>query len=605
MVDTAALRAARPDALDEAARFWQQASTVLDDQIGAWKSGVIAPLRDDWRGRAADAADAALNLRARDLIATREYADAMAAVMRDAATGIGGAQALLRTADDLAAAHGLVIGNDGTATWRPSPLTPGGVVTRVEELFQNLPPGAAEATATAQRALALADETDQQVTARLQAIGQFDGASTGNLAPATAMLASAGGLGVALAGAAIPPKGTSPAAISAWWKDLPAAEQQRLISEDPSQIGWLDGLPATARDAANRLAMNRERTQVQAELQAMPPEPARYITALGPHDAQRTIENPAWTAWHDRVAPIQAKLDQITALDTGMATASAAAGKNNVFLLGFDTNGNGHAIVAVGNPDTAANTVTYVPGLGSHLAGSAGDITRATNLWQQTTADAPGQATSSVYWLGYNAPQLGASQGVSNFDVTSTHDAVAGGSSLSRFQAGLGASHQPGTPPHSTVIGHSYGSVVVGEAAARSGMRPDDIIFVGSPGVGVAHAAQLGIPPSHVWAGAISQDPVPGLSNPAYSLAYPDSDWFGNSPVSGAFGGQVFNCDDPGISYPFPGLAAHSAYWTPGSSSLQNMANIVAGNYGSVHTVPALPVPPDPESTTPLGPGGI
>jgi len=39
--------------------------------------------------------------------------------------------------------------------------------------------------------------------------------------------------------------------------------------------------------------------------------------------------------------------------------------------LGLDTTGNGHAIVPVGDPGTAANTVTYVPGLGSKLAGRA------------------------------------------------------------------------------------------------------------------------------------------------------------------------------------------------------------------------------------------
>ncbi len=39
------------------------------------------------------------------------------------------------------------------------------------------------------------------------------------------------------------------------------------------------------------------------------------------------------------------------------------------------------------------------------------------------------------------------------------------------------------------VLGHSYGSLVVGEAAARDGVHPGDVIFVGSPGVGVNHAS--------------------------------------------------------------------------------------------------------------------
>lgn len=34
----------------------------------------------------------------------------------------------------------------------------------------------------------------------------------------------------------------------------------------------------------------------------------------------------------------------------------------DMYLLGFDTAGNGHAAVSYGNPDTAPNTVVYVPG---------------------------------------------------------------------------------------------------------------------------------------------------------------------------------------------------------------------------------------------------
>ncbi|MBO0806125.1 MAG: hypothetical protein J2P25_24015 [Nocardiopsaceae bacterium] len=598
MVDVPTLRSARPEALDEAARSWQAISDRIDAQASALRKDVIAPVEDpgNWSGAAQRAAATTLDKDARDVIATREYADAMAAVLRDAAAGVGDARAYLSVADELASKNHLTIAPDGSVT-STLPSTPG-----TDQLLQAARPAEEEVSALVKRALAVANETDARVTARLKEIGQFTGANSGNTAAATAQLAAAGKLGRTLDSAAIPPKGTNPAEVNAWWKALPSATQQRLISELPSQVGWLDGVPATARNQANLLALNRERASVEARLQSLehnePPQ-------------QRTIPPPSgtpWTRWDAEVNALKGKLADINSLDQGLAVARATAGNDNVFLLGFNTTGNGHGIVAVGNPDTATNTVTYVPGLGSKLSGSVGDIQRATRLWQTASVNSgPGQKISSIYWLNYNAPQLGLSQSVSsNFDVAGTRDAIAGAQPLTSFQSGLAATHQAGVPSHSTVIGHSYGSVVVGEAAARDGMHPDNIITVGSPGVGVDHASQLGIPPSHVWAGANVHDPVPQIGNQL--TGNPNKDWFGNNPAGSSFGGRIFNANyDPSRSFSGLDFAAHSSYWDPKSSSLFNMAHIVDGQYGQVsvgHPTPSGP-PVDPPPIPPaLSPGG-
>src|SRR6202041_826638 len=39
-------------------------------------------------------------------------------------------------------------------------------------------------------------------------------------------------------------------AVNTWWRSLSTAAQQQLIKTDPAVVGWLDGLPATARDQA-------------------------------------------------------------------------------------------------------------------------------------------------------------------------------------------------------------------------------------------------------------------------------------------------------------------------------------------------------------------
>ncbi|MFD8492808.1 alpha/beta hydrolase [Amycolatopsis sp. NPDC059657] len=51
-----------------------------------------------------------------------------------------------------------------------------------------------------------------------------------------------------------------------------------------------------------------------------------------------------------------------------------------------------------------------------------------------------------------------------------------------------------GDPSHNTTVGHSYGTTVIGHAARDEHLAVDDIVFVASPGVGVNHASELGLP---------------------------------------------------------------------------------------------------------------
>ena len=81
------------------------------------------------------------------------------------------------------------------------------------------------------------------------------------------------------------------------------------------------------------------------------------------------------------------------------------------------------------------------------------------------------------------------------------------------FQKGVHASHL-GPPAHTTVIGHSYGTLVVG-AAASTALAADDVVLVASPGIDVDHVQDLrlaGIDPAenrhHVYATASPTDPI-------------------------------------------------------------------------------------------------
>jgi len=244
-----------------------------------------------------------------------------------------------------------------------------------------------------------------------------------------------------------------------------------------------------------------------------------------------------------------------------------------MYLLGFDDLGRGHVAVSYGNPDTAADTAIYVPGTGASLDGAGGDLDRALTLYTSANTLRPG-STASVYWLGYDAPTWSVP------GPASRSFADAGAPKLAAFVNSLGVNHRG--PGHLTVIGHSYGSTLVGDAFAHAGMKADDAVFVGSPGVTVDTASQLGLDPDHVWASKAKFDPVPEISAPLDPLDWYDdhSVRFGNDPTSSAFGGRTFDAGD-GSSV----AHAHSEYWDPGPS-LDNMTAIVTGLPDRVSAMP-------------------
>lgn len=236
------------------------------------------------------------------------------------------------------------------------------------------------------------------------------------------------------------------------------------------------------------------------------------------------------------------------------------------YLLGFDTEGEGQAIVSVGNPDTADNVNVYVPGTGSDLGGAGYDdgglMNRVDEMAHDAKRFATDQETATVLWLGYDAPD-----NVYN-EAIDTKYAEEAADDLSRFADGIRATAD-GEPSNLTMTGHSYGSTTVGTAARDEGLAVDNMIFIGSPGVGVDSAEDLGINPDNVWASR----------NPADVIQF--TMFHGEDPTGDEFGGNTFFSDvsrDLSRWNPGPGMIDnHSAYWDEGNVSRENMALIVTG----------------------------
>lgn len=405
---------------------------------------------------------------------------------------------------------------------------------------------------------------------------------------------------VDLLGAEIPPEGTDPSTVLGWWKGLSPEMQSKLIADHGDLIGSLDGIPCDTRDKVNRALLDAEIARLQQD--GTDPKQLAVLKHL------RSSLNVSGQVW---------QTDNHQPYATGDSSHFRTS-MPPLLLLHFDTDGNGHMIMAAGNPDTAANVVTYVPGLGTTLSDHMidNDIPHTENLYLQAMDNHPGTTVSSVFWLGYNAPVLGGGEnGLGHtLDVAGDANAKAAAPGLTNFLTGLHATSTTGSPVHYTALGHSYGSLVVGTAAAQPGGIPvDDIVLVGSPGVGSAHASDLHLAAGHVWAGSAANDPVPRLRDavdaasnnfvfvdPGPGVDHFFSDlfgtdthggWFGQNPVSSDFGATVFKVA-PGDTTGIPaGMNAHGEYFDPASrpptrassgDCLSNMANIIVGDYSKV-----------------------
>ncbi|MEV4319922.1 alpha/beta hydrolase [Actinocrispum sp. NPDC049592] len=224
------------------------------------------------------------------------------------------------------------------------------------------------------------------------------------------------------------------------------------------------------------------------------------------------------------------------------------------FLL-FDPRGDGLVAQVFGDLSTADRIAVLVPGVSTRAVdfwtGLGGRRYRslavqASDLYRSAGSD----RFAVIAWLGYDTPD-GLGLAAVREDV-----ARAGAVALERFVAGLTIIR-----PHATLalLGHSYGSTVIGLAASRLPWQVTDIAVYGSPGMGVVSAAGLGTS-ARVWAGQSEHDWirwVPGVR--IFGLGH------GTKPADPSFGARVFSTAD---------VTDHDHYLSPGTDSQANLTRI-------------------------------
>ena len=407
----------------------------------------------------------------------------------------------------------------------------------------------------------------------------------------------------------VPQPNWSPSQNAAWWNSLPEERKKFLIDHCPDDIRHLDGLPAAARDQANRRALDG------------------YVDANGKEhqgalrDAKRAVEE-AQQAYDiadkkcandkasDHVAAEAEKADAQIKLDRAKEayedlkaireqTANdvrASKGLAPAYLLDFNYDNDYHrttAIVSSRNPDTATHVSTLVPGIGTNVRGDLVKYVAANDRLRAQTAHAgvDPNSVATISYLGYVAPR---NDGLNNIQAADIGYADRAAPKLAQFEEGLranaDANHHTFT---NTLLTHSYGSTTGGKAAIL--MAPgtvDRLILTGSPGGGVQSIDEYNVPREHVYESSIPEgDAVQGIG----------PDWiYGKNPrkLEGIthLSGDATDAKDywhplppetPLIGDPAAGVRTgaalrhaidnHMLYFEDGTRTSQDFANIIAG----------------------------
>lgn len=348
-----------------------------------------------------------------------------------------------------------------------------------------------------------------------------------------------------------------------FWEKLTPEERNKLYEQD-HRIGNHPGMPFggdasnPGKDYFNRKHLTELQQSKQAEvnrLQSRVDELARQIymgdktTATGKEFQQAAAELRDARHSLDGYNAVQQTLDK----------------KDGVPRYLGIIDDQGHAAVSINNPDNASRSATFVPGTGQDMATFDGSDNKSFKMYQAALAADPSLKSGDVAvttWMGYDRP-------MDLIQASSPDQAQNGGGALDKFLDGMHASHN-GPPAIDTVIGHSYGSTLVGGAATDGHhLAADNVISVGSPGMLTEKASDLNLDPgAHVYSVTAENDVI-HLATGAT---------LGPDPFNPAFGATRLDAN-PGPTWGpgLPSVAAHSSYWDLGNPALQNMGDIIAG----------------------------
>ncbi|MFW3170166.1 alpha/beta hydrolase [Geodermatophilus sp. CPCC 206100] len=402
--------------------------TAVADRLPPWRARMESVGRsltdaDCWYGPAAQAAGTAL-------VQVSGVTTAVTTALTDS---VEHAQRLLGQADTAQELAGQALAAAGAV---PVPLDDGGRLV-------GLGPAGADGTGLGPDQVAAVLHAQDLALEALEAAARAGSAATA-AADALAGLGIAGAQAPVTSAALAPlvPQGRfpfptqvlnrPPAEVAAWWAGLSTADRTAAIARTPVVVGALEGLPAWARDQANRVHLE--------DVLADPSAPGHAVAVSVAAEIARR-EDEGETVQLHQFRPSE----ELVAL-------------------------------ALGDLDTADSVAVVVPGIRNTPADDLDGLTEnADAVADAARAAAPGLAVAGLAWFGYRPPGLVGALG--------TGASRAGGRALDRALDGLAAARAT-DPARVVVAAHSYGTRVAEEAARAPGeMAADAVVLAGSPGL--------------------------------------------------------------------------------------------------------------------------
>ncbi|MFI7550043.1 alpha/beta hydrolase [Micromonospora sediminimaris] len=242
-------------------------------------------------------------------------------------------------------------------------------------------------------------------------------------------------------------------------------------------------------------------------------------------------------------------------------------------FLAFDPHHDGRAVEVLGDLASADRIAVLVPGVGTRLAdfdrGLGGVLRRAPaqqarDLRAALHAADPHARVAVLAWLGYDPPD-GIATAATPLAARRGADQL--GDHLRTLAGQLPAARI-------TLVGHSYGALVVGLAAREAPPQVTDVVTLGGVGVGAEHADRFG--PVRMWAAEAPDDWirwVPQLRLPGLG--------HGVRPGAPSFGARPLPVDATG----------HDGYLLPGGPTLTAIAAVVLHGTTQPHGVHSPPPP--------------
>ena len=388
----------------------------------------------------------------------------------------------------------------------------------------------------------------------------------------------------------LPQPNWSPSQNAAWWNSLPDDRKQFFTDHCPDTVRHLDGLPAAARDRANRFALEgyvdangkeqpgalADAKEAVKDAQKEYDDARKHLSAYEPRSGHMNSEERvareklerAKVAYED-LKTIQKQIANADRMNKGLAPA---------YLLDFNYDEKYQrttAIVSAGNPDTATHVSTLVPGIGTNVRGDLDYYMDFNDRLREQTkhAGVDPNNVAAISYLGYVAPK---NQGFDKVQAADIGYANRAAPKLAQFEEGLRASANANNHKFTnTLLTHSYGSTTGGKSATL--MAPgtvDRLILTGSPGGAVDSIDEYSVPKEHIYVSAVpSGDSVEGLGA-VIGYGKDPRKLEGITHLSG-------DATDSAKYAPYTNrlfsTANHMSYFDEGTRTSQDFANIVAG----------------------------